>query len=171
MYHLVPVRLEDIESIRIWRNAQREVLRQNEELTKEAQETYFATFVWPYKWVTDPSQVLYSFLEGPVCIGYGGFTHIDWVARRAELSFLLDPSRVADEDRYRRDFLFFLGEICKEARDRWDLHQIFAETFAFRQIHIQVLEDFGFQRMAILPRRVHKRGEWVDALIHELILK
>lgn len=167
-YQLVPLRPEDIESIRVWRNAQQDVLRQTEFISEEAQKIYFATLVWPYVGTINPPQVLYSFLDQKKCIGYGGLTHIDWKAKRAELSFLLDPERVADPDMYRKDFLCFLGKLRQEARKTWDLRQIFAETFLFRREHIRVLEEFGFQRVDHLHQRAYKRGEWTDALLHEM---
>ena len=71
-YQLEPLRPEDIEPIRVWRNAQQDVLRQTEFLTEEAQKTYFTTFVWPYMEAKNPPQVLYSFLHKKKCIGYGG---------------------------------------------------------------------------------------------------
>lgn len=167
-YQLVPLRQQDIELIRVWRNAQRDVLRQTEILTEEAQKAYFAKFVWPHVGVRYPPQILYSFLSEGECIGYGGFTHIDWKAKRAELSFLLDPERVKDPEVYKKNFLCFLGQIRKEAHEIWGLHRIFTETFAFRRLHIQVLEQFGFERENILHQRVYKRGEWTDSFIHEI---
>ena len=46
-YQLVPIRYEDREPIRAWRNAQLEVLRQAEPLTTEQQEAYFQRVVLP----------------------------------------------------------------------------------------------------------------------------
>ena len=46
-YRLLPIRLEDREAIRQWRNAQLDILRQAAPLTTEAQDRYFREVVGP----------------------------------------------------------------------------------------------------------------------------
>jgi hypothetical protein len=46
-YTIVPLRLEDMQSIKIWRNGQVEVLRQKGQLTDKDQQNYFQNIVSP----------------------------------------------------------------------------------------------------------------------------
>ena len=34
-----------------------------------------------------PNQLLFSFIENNLLIGYGGLVHIDWTNKNAEISF------------------------------------------------------------------------------------
>ena len=46
-YSIIPIRKEHIEHIRIWRNRQIDILRQDTEISREDQETYFDKNIWP----------------------------------------------------------------------------------------------------------------------------
>jgi hypothetical protein len=83
---LVVIRKEDIQKIRKWRNEQREVLRQDKILTKKEQEDYFNTMIITTFEKKNPEMILFSFLSKNKCIGYGGLVHINWKARRGEIS-------------------------------------------------------------------------------------
>ncbi len=71
-YKLVPVRLNDIENIRKWRNEQMEVLRQNKKLTKNDQERYFKNVIQPTHRQTNPDLILFSMFLNDLHIAYGG---------------------------------------------------------------------------------------------------
>ncbi|MFC7668495.1 hypothetical protein ACFQT0_14770 [Hymenobacter humi] len=62
-YRLIPIRYEDREPIRAWRNAQLEVLRQAEPLTAEQQDAYFQRVVLPLFEQEKPGQLLFSLLH------------------------------------------------------------------------------------------------------------
>ena len=49
---------EDIENIRLWRNAQMDVLRQACAISSEEQVDYFEQHVWPEKISSQPRQIL-----------------------------------------------------------------------------------------------------------------
>src|SRR5436189_68606 len=103
-FTVVPLRKQDIQKIREWRNAQLDILRQQTLLTSEHQETYYQSFIAPSFTKENPSIVLFSFLHEGECIGYGGLVHIDWIARRGEVSFLLDPHFLTEYDKYFKHF-------------------------------------------------------------------
>lgn len=168
-YALLPIRPQDVEPIRIWRNSQIEVLRQKTPLSFDEQQTYFEKEVWPFLATARPPQILFSFLYRGECIGYGGLTHLDWEAKKAELSFLVQPERADASETYRQDFLAFLTLLCKAAFDSIQLHRIWAETFAYRTLHSSVLEEFGFKREGILRDHIFKKGRWWDSYLHGLI--
>lgn len=165
-YALVPLRQEDMESIRVWRNDQIDILRQQTPILPEQQQAYFNDVVAPLFQMEHPQQILFSYLLEGNCIGYGGLTYLDWTAKRGEISFLVDTLRSADADCYNRDFRRFLEMMKMISFDVLHLHRIFAETFSFRPHHATILEDAGFQLEGKMREHVFKKGEWVDSYIH-----
>lgn len=169
-YQLIVTRKEDMENIRSWRNAQLDILRQQQPLTREEQENYFQSILLPSFEQQHPRQILFSFLHNQECIGYGGLTHIDWDSLRAEVSFLVNPERIQDPLLYNADFRHFLTLLCLIAFRDLNFHRLFTETFAFRKQHIDVLENFGFIREGVLRDHIYKREEWHHSIIHGLLI-
>lgn len=168
-YKIVTIRQEDLESIRIWRNAQVETLRQKVQITPQEQRDYFQQTIWPSFIQLQPKQLLFSFLLNGTCIGYGGLTNLDWDALRGEVSFLVDPARLENSRVYAQDFSHFLGLLCIVAFDTLNLHRLFTETYAFRTHHLTILEKFGFKHEGLLREHVFKRNQWIDSVIHGLL--
>lgn len=168
-YQIIPIREADIENIRIWRNAQMEVLRQKIVLTREAQQRYYEKHVWPTFQQEKPSQILFSFFLHEKLIGYGGLTYLDWENSRSEVSFLVDPVRAADPVIYPQDFLHFLKLLGQVAFDHLHLHRLLTETFAFRASTLAVLEQCGFKHEGTLREHVYKQDQWVDSMMHGLL--
>lgn len=165
-YVLVPLREEDIWPIKEWRNAQIDVLRQKRPLMDEDQRRYYEEIVRPQFALPQPPQILFSYLRDGRCIGYGGLMNIDWDARRAEVSFLLDTSRTHDLDVYCRDFAVFLRMLKHIAFEQLDFHRLFTETYDIRPHHVAVLESNGFVPEGRMRDHVMIRGAYVDSLIH-----
>jgi len=156
----------DIEAIRVWRNAQMDVLRQAEPIGEDAQQAYFAREVWPALNVERPANILLAFAEGERLIGYGGLVHIAWDCRRAEVSFLLDPALAADEQAYRVRFASFLALIRRLAFEDLGFHRLWTETYVFRDAHIATLEHAGFRLEGRMRDHVVIDGRPTDSLIH-----
>jgi RimJ/RimL family protein N-acetyltransferase len=165
-YKLVAVRKSDILLIKAWRNAQINVLRQKHILTDLDQKTYFRKNVFPYFKSQHPPQILFSYLQNNVLIGYGGLVHINWDDRRAEVSFLLDPGRIPYPRQYAEDFLSFLELIKNIAFAELHLNRIFTETFETRSRHIALLEKSGFQFEGRLKKHILLGDQYVDSAIH-----
>lgn len=155
-----------IQSIRAWRNAQLDILRQAAPISPEQQEAYFAAHIWPALAAPQPANLLLSFHEGERLIGYGGLVHIAWEHRRAEVSFLLDPHAATPAEAYARRFTAFLGLMKKLAFEELGFERLFTETYAVRTDHIAVLEGVGFRREGVLRRHVRIDGRGVDSLMH-----
>ncbi len=165
-YRLVPLREQDIERIRQWRNAQRDILRQDFHLTEAQQRVYYRDAVRPTFGVLKPAQMLFSFLLNDACIGYGGLTHIDWQDLRAELSFLLATERARNGPIYRTEMLAFLKLIQRACFEGVGLNRLFTETYDCRPLHIGLLEEAGLKLEGRL-RAHHRMGrDWVDSLMH-----
>ncbi len=170
-YAFLPLRLEDMESIRTWRNEQIEVLRQREPITSEQQYNYYQNVIVPGFIEVHPEQILFSFIMQDSCIGYGGLTHIDWENSHAEVSFLVETRRTFIPETYTQDFLAFLKLLQQVAFNDLQLHRLFAETFSFRTVHIAGLERAGFHFEGRLQEHVFKQGQWWDSLMHGLLRK
>ena len=168
-YAISPITPLDIESIRRWRNAQLEVLRQKEPITESGQISYFNQHIWPTMPLAEPPNILMGLRRNDRLIGYGGLVHIAWEHRRAELSFLLDDRRASNEAGYTEDFLGFLSLIRKLAFDDLKLHRLFTETYALRTHHITVLESFGLRLEGVMRDHVRIGGDYVHSLIHGMI--
>ena len=101
----------DIEIIRLWRNAQINVLRQIKKIQKKQQQEYFQYQIWPEMLKKYPKNILLSIKLKNQLIGYGGLTNISWYNRRAEISFLLNNKLIKNKQFYKMIFSEFLT-IC-----------------------------------------------------------
>lgn len=170
-YKIIPIRAEDMELIRLWRNAQIDILRQKTPISYEEQQIYFRKNIWPTFIQKNPQQILFSFFLQNELIGYGGLTNMDWEALRGEISFLVNLERGEESQTYKQDFSHFLNFISRVAFEELHFHKIFTETFAFREKHMKILETFGFQRDGILREHVFKRNHWYDSFVHSLLYR
>lgn len=166
---LRPLRQEDIESIRLWRNAQMDVLRQQHPISSQEQVHYFEKHVWPEKKSSQPREILLGIESNRELIGYGGLVHIFWAYGRAEISFLLSPEVELDQNRVRDYFTCFVKLIQKLAFEDILLRKLTTETYEQRKLHIDVLESNGHKLEGRLRKHVIVGGKFVDALVHSLL--
>ena len=119
---LKPLSVDDMETIRIWRNECRETLRTPYMLTREMQEDYYrkvicdrnsTTRYWGF-WEISPDNF----------IGYGGIEHIEWENSRGEISVLINPD-------YRRIGygVKAVQSILNEAFNHLGLHRVYGECY------------------------------------------
>ncbi|MBF9237416.1 GNAT family N-acetyltransferase [Hymenobacter sp. BT683] len=166
-YRLIPIRYEDREPIRAWRNAQLEVLRQAAPLTAAQQEAYFQRVVLPLFDQEQPGQLLFSLLHHNNLVAYGGLVHISWPDSRAEVSFLVDPARAAEPETYRTDFLAHLRLLGQAAFEQLNFNRLFTETYDIRPAHVAILEEAGFRLEGRLRQHVRLAPDtFADSLMH-----
>ncbi len=163
-FALVPIRFEDRYDIMQWRNEQIYHLRQNKPLTKEDQDAYFENVVSKLFDQEQPNQILFSFLEKGVCIGYGGLVHINWIDKNAEISFIMNTS--LEKERFEEIWLVYLGMIKVIAFDNLALHKIYTYAFDLRPHLYRVLENSGFILDARLKQHCFFNGKYLDVIIH-----
>lgn len=168
-YHMVPIRKKDIQFIRKWRNEQIDVLRQRKKITKKEQIDYYNKVIKKSFSEKRPECILFSFLLNDVCIGYGGLTNIDWLSKRAELSFILKTIRFSNPKIYQKDFNYFLNIIMQLSFDELKFNRLFTETYNIRALHIKILESVGFELEGKLKQHVNIKDKFVDSLIHGYI--
>jgi RimJ/RimL family protein N-acetyltransferase len=165
-FSLVPIRAEDIQKIRVWRNEQMRILRQNEYITAEKQDLYYENQIFPDFNLDKPKQILFSYLKNNELIGYGGLVHFSWVDKRAEVSFLLNTNFIKDtqiHDWYFENFLYLIQKVAFEDLKLLRLH---TEVYNSRQHHIAILEKCGFLLEGRLRSHVCIEGEMIDSLLH-----
>lgn len=166
--YIGPLRLEHLALLKDWRNSQMEILRQWKPLTDYNQEK------WYKKVSEDETQAIFSIMtknkEDCLCfIGYCGIIDINPINKRAEISFLVNPSRANNKELYREDFLSVLYILCQIGFEELNLHKLFTETFSIRKEHIKILEDFGFHKDGSLREHQFIKGKYYDSLIHSIL--
>lgn len=163
------LRQDDLMKLLDWRNSQQSVLRQQSSLTPADQAQWWREHVLPSYASSQPRLFLLALDRGDGISSYGGLTNIDWVSRRAEVSFLAEPQIVKSPALYRREFLDSLLMYFDLAFSELELHRLFTETWSFRRSHIDLLESVGFQQEGVLRQHVVKDGQFFDAVIHGLL--
>ena len=168
-YSIVPIRIGDRYDIMKWRNEQMYHLRQNETLTKEDQDKYFETVVASLYKKDHPDQILFSYLENDVCIGYGGLVHINWVDRNAEISFIMNTE--LETNNFKKHWGIFLYLIEQVAFTNLKFHKIFTYAFDVRPALYEALEKSMFTDEARLKEHCLFNGFYIDVVIHSKINK
>ena len=169
-YCLVPLREEDVELIRKWRNEQIDYLRQNKPLTKDEQSNYYHQIIKKSFSEKKPETILFSFTLKNNCVGYGGFVHVDWNLKKTELSFLLDTNRAKELETYKKEFSIFLQLILEIGFKQILFNKIFTETFDIRPNTILILEKTGFVLDNKLLSKNYINGSYADSLFHRMLI-
>jgi len=159
---------EDVLKIKNWRNQQMQILRQWKPLTDFNQEQWFE------KISTDPTQLTFSIhwlnssneLE---LIGYCGIVNIDYINRRGEISFIVEPTRTENIKIYNEDFNAALQLLCSYAFSKLNFIKLYTETYSLRENHISVLENFGFQYEGSLRNHQFIDGKLYDSKLHSIL--
>lgn len=170
-YKIVALRKQDILLIKQWRNEQMAVLRQSDLLTDEDQLRYYANIVDPSFSDRNTRIMLFSYFYYDELIGYGGLTNIDWINKRAEISYLVNTDRSLEEDRklYMQDFSTFLKLMQRIAFNELEIHRLYTETFDIRPLHIAILQNNGFCLEGRMRDHVLIDNRYVDSVIHGCI--
>jgi len=167
-YSLRPIRWEDREPIRQWRNSQLDVLRQIEPLSHSQQDQYFTQVVESQFAQEFPAQIIFGFLQGGELIGYGALVHIHWGDHRAEVSFLTDPDRL-EPISFSSDWTAYLT-LLKPVAQGIGLHKLTTETYSLRRDLVPVLEANGFVQEGVLREHHFVSGIFTDSHVHGCLL-
>lgn len=164
------VQQDEIDAIRVWRNQQKEILRQKEDITVDVQQKYFEDFVWSQLEFSAPSQLLLSIYSDNLLIGYGGLVHISWEHFRAEISFLTNTQISEGSKQYVTLFSRFLKAMQTIAHDKLGLHKLTLETYEMRSQHITTIESAGFVREGTLIDHVLVNEKWMNSILHGKVI-
>ena len=161
-----PIQLDQIEQIRLWRNAQKKILRQTKEISKYEQKCYFRDKVFTQLDIHFPAQILIGIEWRGKFVGYGGLVHIDWNSRKAEVSFLLDTEIREESKLFIEIFSSYLSLIQIMAFEHLALNRIYTETYSFRTSVISTLNANDFLLEGTLRKSYFWEGRFFDSLIH-----
>lgn len=163
-YSLIPIRLEDRYNILKWRNEQIYHLRQNKYLTVKDQDKYFNNIV-RRNFVSDkPEQLLFSYLDGDKCIGYGGLVHINWYDLNAEVSFIMDTH--LEKSEFQKHWGIYLELIDYVAFNDLNFHKIYTYAFDLRPHLYEIIENKGYVKEATLKEHCIFNNSYYDVIIH-----
>ena len=165
-YSIVPLRYEDRFSIMKWRNEQIYHLRQARPLTEDDQQRYFDNVVSKLYDNPKPDQILFSYLEKGVCMGYGGLVHINWIDHNGEISFIMDTQ--LESEHFAEHWSNYLTMLKAVAFDDLGLHKIYTYAFDLRPHLYTMLEANGYKREATLKEHCLFNGEYKDVVLHSL---
>ena len=168
-YSIIPIRMQDMEHIRIWRNSQMNVLRQKKVLSSKDQKEYFKNTISTFFKLDETEQLLFSFIKDSKLIGYGGLVNISWIDKRAEMSFLLNNTRAINNLKYHEDFTSFIELIKDLCFNEMKFNRLFTETYAFRKPHIKILENSGFIKEGRLRHNIYENNKYHDSILHSIL--
>jgi RimJ/RimL family protein N-acetyltransferase len=157
---------EDFESLRIWRNQQKNILRQVNNINKKDQKKYFVNFYKENCFSNKPLNIIFAIKEKHRLIGYGGLVNISWQNKRAEVSFLLNTSIANNKKKYEFYFKNFFTFISKASFEKLKLNKIFTETFIFRKNHIKLLNIVGFKKEGFFKNHYYKKNKKISSILH-----
>ena len=163
-YSIIPIRFEDRMAILKWRNEQIYHLRQGKPLKEEDQEIYFNTIVNILFDQEYPGQLLFSYMENDVCIGYGGLVHINWIDKNAEVSFIMNTE--LEQDYFSKHWTVFLKLIEQVAFSELNFHKLCTYAFDLRPHLYEIIEKAGFVKEATLKEQCLFHGEYKDVIMH-----
>jgi len=163
-YSIIPIRLEDKYLIMKWRNEQLYHLRQLKPLTKDEQDIYFSTIISNLFNQKNPNQILFSYLQNGICIGYGGLVHINWKDRNAEISFIINTEM--ETETFDIQWTRYLKLIEEVSFSELKLHKIYVYAFDLRPHLYNTLEKNGFQREATLIDHALINETYKDVVLH-----
>ena len=123
----------DIEKLRIWRNTQRKVLRQNKILSKREQYIYFNEYILKQTKKKFPKVILFAYKYKEL-IGYGGFVYISWDNKRASI-YLLKTEFTLDKEIYKFHTLIYFELIKKIAFRVIKFRRIFTKLLFIEKSH------------------------------------
>ena len=163
-YSIAPIRYQDRLDIMKWRNEQIYHLRQSKPLTEIDQEHYFKNTVSKLFDQEQPNQILFSYLKGDRCIGYGGLVHINWIDRNAEISFIMDTS--LEMDFFEFHWKTYLELLEQVAFNDLKFHKIFVYAFDLRPHLYTSLLNSGYFLDATLKEHCFYNKQYIDVIIH-----
>ncbi|MFC0776754.1 GNAT family N-acetyltransferase [Flavobacterium sp. HJSW_4] len=167
IFKIVPIRYEDRLDIMKWRNEQIYHLRQDKPLTVANQDYYFNNVVKVLFSQEKPSQILFSFLENEICVGYGGLVHINWIDKNAEISFIMNT--ILETNYFESYWKIYLGLIEQLAFEELKLHKIYTYAFDLRPKLYTALHEVGFVEDARLNQHCFFENKFIDVVIHSKI--
>lgn len=161
--------LSEFEIIRLWRNNQINILRQNKKISKLEQIKYYNQNILKNMMSIKPDNILLSINYNNEFIGYGGLVHISWTNKRAEFSFLLNDKIKINSKKFKEIFFTFFSFIKAKLNLELNFIKITTETFVNRKKMISYLIKIGFKKEGYLKSH-YKKKRYIDSVLHSFYL-
>lgn len=143
-FSLVPIREQDKLAIMKMRNEQIYHLRQNKLLTAEDQDNYFSSVISKLFETDQPNQILFSFLENDIFVGYGGLVHVNWIDKDAEISFIMNTK--SEKMHFYKYWNIYLKLIEDVGFKDLNFNKLYTYAYDLRPHLYVVLEDSGYSK-------------------------
>lgn len=152
------------ENIRLIRNKQKIILRQNKPISTFQQRNYFNENIKKEFQSPKPKNILLLIFKKKKLIGYCGLTNLDWFNKRAELSFILDIKY-----NKKKTFLNIFQNSLELLEDilfkELKFKKFISETYEFRKDVILFLLSNNFVREGYLKNHIYKNGQFYDSIL------
>lgn len=97
--------------------------------------------------------------EGQDWVGYAAFSHIDWIARRSEISYF-----TATEHAGKGYAILAIPLVLEYGFRRLGFQKINTDTFSFNERELAIMKLLGFKEEGVLARHYFKRGKLQDSV-------
>ena len=171
MLQLRAIEKSDLPKLKVWRNDIIEMCREYRLLNDEHQERWWADYSQqaysPY-----PKHLLYGLelrqfaIKGGAwrLIGVGGWTYIDWLNRRAELSIYIGPRDLRSKG-YGRRFLELLHDI---AFNQFGFKSVWLEVHDWNPAGRKLYEHAGYTYIGQWRNARYRDGQYWPTHIYDL---
>ena len=153
-----------LENVRLIRNKQKKILRQNNIISKKEQNNYFSKNIKTDFKSLRPKNILLLIFKGKNLVGYCGLTNLDWSNKRAELSFILDSKYNKKKiflDIFQNSLELLQEILFKELKFK----KFFSETYEFRKDVISFLISNNFVIEGCLKNHIYKNGKFYNSIL------
>ena len=138
-------------------------------ILRQIQNAYFNNVIKSLYDQNEPSQILFSYIKGGKCIGYGGLVHINWADKNAEISFIMATELENESFQFHWATFLKLIEIC--AFEDLHLHKIYTYAFDLRpKLYLALLES-NYVEQVRLKEHCFFQDKFIDIVIHSKFQK
>tara|TARA_A100001391_G_C4963794_1_gene250721 strand:+ start:166 stop:696 length:531 start_codon:yes stop_codon:yes gene_type:complete len=161
---LVPIELEDIETIRKWRNNQniQKYLREYRLFSKYQKKEWYSSMIKDNKF----EMFLIKDNNRKESVGVCGVTYIDWVNRHADIHLYIGTEEVWIDNFYCPTALKLTLEY---AFNTLNLNKVWAEIYEIDSKKLNFFKNKGFKVDACLRQHYYYKGKYYDSHILSLL--
>ena len=105
-------------------------------------------------------------LDNGTTIGMVSFFDINWITRRASISYKINPF---ETNRLKGDTKNAVYIAVKYAFDEMGLHRIESVILSFNIMSIKLTESVGFVKEGVFRARILKNGKWCNQVFYGLL--
>ena len=153
-----------LEKIRLIRNKQKKILRQNKSISAIQQINYFNENIKKEFKSKCPKNILLLIFIKKKLIGYCGLTNLDWFNKRAELSFILN-TELNKKKIFLNIFQSSLNLLEEILFKELKFKKFISETYEYRKNVIHFLLKNNFTIEGNLKNHIYKNGKFYNSIL------